>query len=80
MLNTFKVYQSSSELRRALRPNYSYGDHHSHNTPLHYAARHGMKHLVRTFLTEHDGNPNRRNGLGQTALHVSILGGVIRSP
>lgn len=64
-----QVYQSSSELRKALRPSFSYGDHHHHNTPLHYAARHGMKHLIRTFINDLDGNPNKRNALGQTALH-----------
>jgi ankyrin repeat/IBR domain-containing protein 1 len=63
------VYQSSAELRRVLDPSHSYGDHHHHNTPLHYAARHGMKHLIRAFLNDLGGNPNRRNGRGQTALH-----------
>jgi hypothetical protein len=42
---------------------------HFHNTPLHYAARHGMKHLIRAFLNEMGGNPNRRNARGQTSLH-----------
>ncbi len=68
-----QVYQSSSELRKHLQPSHSYGEHHDHNTPLHYAARHGMKHLVRAFLTDLDpgGDPNRRNGMGQTALHCA---------
>lgn len=64
-----QVYQSSAELRKALQPNFSYGDHHGHNTPLHYAARHGMKHLIRTFINDLDGNPNKRNSARQTALH-----------
>ena len=64
-----QVYQTSNELRRALDPNHSYGDQHFHNTPLHYAARHGMKHLIRAFLNEMGGNPNRRNARGQTSLH-----------
>jgi ankyrin repeat/IBR domain-containing protein 1 len=64
-----QVYQSSPELRRGLEPNYSYGDHHAHNTPLHYASRHGMKHLIRAFLNDLDGDPNRRNAFGQTSLH-----------
>ena len=63
------LLQSSSDLRKALQPNYSYGDHHAHNTPLHYAARHGMKHLIRTFLSDLGGNPNQRNAYRQTALH-----------
>ena len=64
-----QVYQSSNELRKGLDPNFSYGDNHGHNTPLHYAAKHGMKHLIRAFLNDLDGNPNNKNGLGQTALH-----------
>jgi hypothetical protein len=28
-----------------------------------------MKHLIRAFLNDLGGNPNRRNGRGQTALH-----------
>lgn len=64
-----QVYQSSSDLRKALQPNFSYGDHHNHNTPLHYASRHGMKHLIRTFINDLDGNPNKRNSFRQTSLH-----------
>ena len=58
------------ELRKGLDPNFSYGDNHGHNTPLHYAAKHGMKHLIRAFLNDLEGNPNRKNGCGQTALHA----------
>ena len=43
---------------RSLQPNCSYGDHHHHNTPMHYAAKHGMKHLIRAFLNDLGGNPN----------------------
>ena len=75
-----QVYQSSSELRKALQPNYSYGDHHNHNTPLHYAAKHAMKHLIRTFISDLGGNPNRRNGLQQTALHCVCNIGRKKSP
>ena len=56
-----QVYQSSPELRRDLDPNCSYGEHHAHNTALHYASRHGMKHLIRAFLNDLDGDPNRRD-------------------
>ena len=42
-----KVYQNSPELRRSLDPNLGYGEHHQHNTAMHYAAKHGMKHLLR---------------------------------
>jgi ankyrin repeat and IBR domain-containing protein 1 len=46
----FKVFQSSPELRKHLDPNLSYGDNHHHNTALHYASKHGMKHLLRYFF------------------------------
>eukprot|EP00090_Calanus_glacialis_P032991 TRINITY_DN54679_c0_g1_i1.p1 TRINITY_DN54679_c0_g1~~TRINITY_DN54679_c0_g1_i1.p1 ORF type:complete len:102 (+),score=23.68 TRINITY_DN54679_c0_g1_i1:45-350(+) len=65
-----QVYQGSGELRRQLDPNTSYGEAHQHNTPLHYAARHGMKHLIRSFLTDLNGNPNLKNNNGQTSLHL----------
>ena len=58
ILSYHKVYQNSAELRRILQPNCSYGDHHHHNTPMHYAAKHGMKHLIRAFLNDLGGNPN----------------------
>ena len=41
------VYNNHSDLRKALDPNCSYGDNYQHETPLHYAARHGMKSLLR---------------------------------
>ncbi|BET02792.1 IBR [Nesidiocoris tenuis] len=66
-----QVYQSSPELRKSLDPNLSYGDHHDHNTALHYAAKHGMKHLLRMFLNEAGGNPNKRNGSNETSLHCA---------
>ncbi|KAH1006546.1 hypothetical protein HUJ05_007271 [Dendroctonus ponderosae] len=31
----------------------------------------GMKHLVRAFLTDLGGNPNKRNALNETALHAT---------
>ncbi|XP_066998592.2 uncharacterized protein [Anabrus simplex] len=64
-----QVFQSSPELRKNLDPNLSYGESHHHNTALHYAAKHGMKHLLRTFLNDLGGNPNKKNGCNETALH-----------
>ncbi|KAL1501925.1 hypothetical protein ABEB36_007156 [Hypothenemus hampei] len=66
-----KIYQNSPELRKYLDPNVSYGENHNHNTALHYAAKHGMKHLLRAFLNDLGGNPNKKNGLNETVLHVT---------
>lgn len=66
-----QIYQNSPELRKNLDPNLSYGDHHHHNTALHYAAKHGMKHLLRTFLNDLGGNPNKRNAANETVLHCA---------
>jgi len=41
------LYSSSSDLRKALDPNLSYGDNYSHDTPMHMVARHAMKSLLR---------------------------------
>lgn len=67
------VYNNHSDLRKALDPNCSYGDNYQHETPLHYAARHGMKSLLRIFLNEHGGNPNKTNGRKETALHCVCM-------
>ncbi|KAK3873737.1 hypothetical protein Pcinc_021271 [Petrolisthes cinctipes] len=64
-----QVFQSSPELRTNLDPSASYGESHGHNTPLHYAAKHGMKHLLRTFLCDLGGNPNKKNGDDETSVH-----------
>ena len=48
----FQLYQSSAELQKGFNPNASYGESYSHNTAMHYAARHGMKHLLRFGLHE----------------------------
>ncbi|XP_050293473.1 ankyrin repeat and IBR domain-containing protein 1-like [Anthonomus grandis grandis] len=64
-----KIYQNSPELRKYLDPNVSYGENHSHNTALHYAAKHGMKHLLRAFINELNGNPNKKNNQNETVLH-----------
>ncbi|KAL1115064.1 hypothetical protein AAG570_007095, partial [Ranatra chinensis] len=66
-----QIHQSSPELRKNLDPNLSYGENHHHNTALHYAAKHGMKHLLRMFLTDLGGNPNKRNGHNETVLHAA---------
>ncbi|XP_060529635.1 ankyrin repeat and IBR domain-containing protein 1-like isoform X2 [Cylas formicarius] len=66
-----QIYQNSPELRKNLDPNLSYGENHNHNTALHYAAKHGMKHLLRTFLNDLGGNPNKKNGLNETVLHAA---------
>ena len=40
-------YNNSSELRKVLDPNSSYGDSHNHETALHYASKFAMKSLLR---------------------------------
>lgn len=30
-----------------------------------------MKHLLRAFLNDHGGNPNKKNGLNETVLHCA---------
>ncbi|XP_060599500.1 ankyrin repeat and IBR domain-containing protein 1-like [Ruditapes philippinarum] len=67
------VYNNHSDLRKGLDPNCSYGDNFQHETPLHFAARHGMKSLLRIFLFEHGGNPNKTNGKKETALHCVCM-------
>jgi len=42
------LYSSSSDLRKALDPNLSYGDSYSHDTLMHMVARHAMKSLLRS--------------------------------
>nr|XP_023024193.1 ankyrin repeat and IBR domain-containing protein 1-like [Leptinotarsa decemlineata] len=66
-----QIYQNSPELKKNLDPNLSYGENHNHNTALHYAAKHGMKHLLRAFLNELGGNPNKKNGMNETVLHTA---------
>ncbi|XP_050420875.1 ankyrin repeat and IBR domain-containing protein 1-like [Adelges cooleyi] len=64
-----RMYSNSLELKN-LDPNLSCGENHNNNTLLHYAAKHGMKHLLRAFLNEHNGNPNKKNNSNETALHA----------
>lgn len=42
-----QLFNSHVELHKSLDPNSSYGDSHGHDTPMHYAARHAMKPLLR---------------------------------
>ncbi|XP_030759778.1 ankyrin repeat and IBR domain-containing protein 1-like [Sitophilus oryzae] len=66
-----KIYQNTPELRKYFNPNSSYGESHHHNTSLHYAAKHGMKHLLRAFLNDLGGNPNKKNIFNETVLHCA---------
>ncbi|XP_037798012.1 ankyrin repeat and IBR domain-containing protein 1-like isoform X1 [Penaeus monodon] len=75
-----QVFQSSPELRSNLDPNASYGESHGHNTPLHYAAKHGMKHLLRTFLCDLGGNPNKKNAEDESSVHCVCRVGQAKSP
>lgn len=75
-----QVFQSSPELRANLDPSASYGESHGHNTPLHYAAKHGMKHLLRTFLCDLGGNPNKKNADDESSIHCVCRVGQAKSP
>ncbi|CAG0886401.1 unnamed protein product [Cyprideis torosa] len=66
-----QLYQTSPDLRKHLDPNLSYGDSHKNNTALHYAAKYGMKHLLRAFLFELAGDANIANGNDETSLHCA---------
>ena len=50
-------------------PNASYGEQYGSNTPLHFAAEHGMREMFE-LLVKNGGNPNRKNGDGRTCLHL----------
>ncbi|XP_072034933.1 ankyrin repeat and IBR domain-containing protein 1-like [Amphiura filiformis] len=75
-----EIYHSSQEFQKSLDPNMSYGENYQHNTPLHYASRHGMHRLIRCSLQKHHGNPNKRNTLDQTSLHCVCMEEVHRPP
>ncbi|XP_030644987.1 ankyrin repeat and IBR domain-containing protein 1 [Chanos chanos] len=70
----WQLYESNPQFKDALDPNASYGEPYQHNTPLHYAARHAMSRLIRSFLFCKDGNPNKRNVHNETALHLLCMG------
>ncbi|XP_041374912.1 ankyrin repeat and IBR domain-containing protein 1-like isoform X2 [Gigantopelta aegis] len=68
-----QLYSNNSDLRKGLDPNCSYGDSHQHETPLHFAGRHGMRSLLRIFLYEKGGNPNKTNAKKETCLHCVCM-------
>lgn len=69
-----QIYENNPQLKESLDPNTSYGEPYQHNTPLHYAARHGMNKILRTFLFGRDGNPNKRNVHNETSMHLLCMG------
>uniref|UniRef100_A0A673CU07 Ankyrin repeat and IBR domain-containing protein 1 n=1 Tax=Sphaeramia orbicularis TaxID=375764 RepID=A0A673CU07_9TELE len=69
-----QLYESNPQFKEALDPNSTYGESYQHNTPLHYAARHAMTRLLRSFLFSKDGNPNKRNVHNETSLHLLCMG------
>ncbi|NP_001074461.1 ankyrin repeat and IBR domain-containing protein 1 [Danio rerio] len=69
-----QLYESNPQFKEALEPNASYGEPYQHNTPLHYASRHAMTRLIRSFLFCKDGNPNKCNVHNETALHLLCMG------
>ncbi|XP_067862530.1 ankyrin repeat and IBR domain-containing protein 1 isoform X3 [Heptranchias perlo] len=75
-----QLYESNPQFKESLDPNTSYGEPYQHNTPLHYAARHAMSKLLRIFLFNKDGNPNKRNVHNETALHLLCMGPHIMLP
>ncbi|XP_054711408.1 ankyrin repeat and IBR domain-containing protein 1-like [Uloborus diversus] len=74
-----ETFNNSLELQHNLDPNSSYGDSFKHNTPLHLAAHHAMKPLIRIFLHQLKGNPNKQNVDGETALHLVCQGDLARN-
>uniref|UniRef100_A0A4W4FPV9 Ankyrin repeat and IBR domain-containing protein 1 n=1 Tax=Electrophorus electricus TaxID=8005 RepID=A0A4W4FPV9_ELEEL len=70
----YQLYEGNPQFKESLDPNTSYGEPYQHNTPLHYAARHAMTRILRSFLFSKDGNPNKRNVHDETALHVLCMG------
>ncbi|XP_076006376.1 ankyrin repeat and IBR domain-containing protein 1 [Genypterus blacodes] len=68
------LYDGNPQFKEALDPNSTYGESYQHNTPLHYAARHAMRRLLRSFLLSRDGNPNKRNVHNETSLHLLCMG------
>ncbi|XP_068942263.1 ankyrin repeat and IBR domain-containing protein 1 isoform X2 [Petaurus breviceps papuanus] len=70
----YQIYESNPQLKESLDPNMSYGEPYQHNTPLHYAARHGMNRILGTFLFVRDGNPNKRNVHNETSMHLLCMG------
>nr|XP_023667558.1 ankyrin repeat and IBR domain-containing protein 1 [Paramormyrops kingsleyae] len=75
-----QLYESNPQFKESLDPNTSYGEPYQHNTPLHYASRHAMTRLLRSFLFCKDGNPNKRNVHNETCLHLLCMGPQILLP
>ncbi|KAM9776852.1 ankyrin repeat and IBR domain-containing protein 1 [Syngnathus typhle] len=73
----WQLYEGNPQFRDGLDPNASYGEQYQHNTPLHYACRHSMTRLLRSFLFSKEGNPNKRNVRNETCLHVLCQGPLI---
>ncbi|XP_030638382.1 ankyrin repeat and IBR domain-containing protein 1 isoform X2 [Chanos chanos] len=69
----YQLYEGNPQFKESLDPNTSYGEPYQHNTALHYAARHAMTRLLRSFLFSKDGNPNKRNVHNETALHLLCM-------
>ncbi|MEQ2159303.1 Ankyrin repeat and IBR domain-containing protein 1, partial [Goodea atripinnis] len=69
-----QLYESNPQFKEALDPNATYGESYQHNTPLHYVARHAMMRILRSFLLNKDGNPNKRNVQNETSLHLLCMG------
>ena len=67
-----QLYVQNPDIRERLDPNSPNKDSQHCNTPLHYAAKYGMKSLLRDFLIR-GGNPNKQNSLDQTALHMLMI-------
>ncbi|XP_015213489.2 ankyrin repeat and IBR domain-containing protein 1 isoform X2 [Lepisosteus oculatus] len=76
----YQLYESNPQFKESLDPNTSYGEPYQHNTPLHYASRHAMSRLLRSFLFSKDGNPNKRNVHNETASHLLCMGPQITLP
>ncbi|KAE8596194.1 hypothetical protein XENTR_v10016007 [Xenopus tropicalis] len=70
----YQIYENNPQLKESLDPNTSYGETYQHNTPLHYASRFGMTHLIRAFLFGKDGNPNKRNIHNESSMHMLCMG------
>ncbi|XP_041707909.2 ankyrin repeat and IBR domain-containing protein 1 [Coregonus clupeaformis] len=70
----YQLYEGSPQFKESLDPNTSYGEPYQRNTPLHYATRHAMTRIVRSFLFSKDGNPNKRNAHNETSLHLLCMG------
>ncbi|XP_066538894.1 ankyrin repeat and IBR domain-containing protein 1 isoform X2 [Hoplias malabaricus] len=76
----YQLYEGNPQFKESLDPNTSYGEAYQHNTPLHYAAKHAMTRILRSFLFSKDGNPNKRNVHNETALHLLCMGPNILLP